>query len=227
MGIKVFPRFTECDSLLTRFAYDMIAAQLTDLDKPAARALCLQFILHEYAKAIEIASTFSDCKSHELLQGLNQLYPDLTEGMSVMKLGILRKLCFYCEALLETSQKGEELLNVLDDLQLAAAKERRSLKPSLVLFEKFRTFFPLLSKHFEECHESEVPLFSLLELRNTLNIHLGDGTVEALFQKLFDTPEDLQAALSLGFARRGFEGFCRQHEDLFEGLAWEPLIKRY
>ncbi len=205
----------------------MIAAQLTDLDKPAAKALCLQFILHEYARALEIASTFSGCKSRELMHGLNQLYPDLTEGMPVMKLGILRKLCFYCEALLETSQKGEELLNVLDDLQLAAAKERRSHLPSGCIFEKLCAFFPLLADHFADCKESEVPLFSLLELRRSLNRFLGSGTVESLFQRLFDTPDDLQAALALGFAKRGFEGFCRQHADLFEGLAWEPLTKKF
>ncbi len=205
----------------------MIAAQLTDLEKPAAKALCLQFILHEYVRALEIASTFSACKGPEFLQGLNQIYPDLIEGMPVMKLGILRKLCFYCEALLENSQKGEELLNVLDDLQLAAAKERRKCTPSSCLFEKLCPFFSLLTKHFEESKEDEVPLFSLLELRKTLNRHLGDGTVEAFFQKIFDTPQDFQTALSLGFARRGFEGFCRQHADLFEGLAWEPLTKKF
>lgn len=205
----------------------MIAAQLTDLDKPTAKALCLQFILHEYARALEIASTFSRCKYREFLQGLNQLYPDLTEGMPAMKVGILRKLCFYCEALLETSQKGEELLHVLDDLQISAARERRGRAPSDSLFEKLRAFFPLLSNHFGEGKESEVPLFSLLELRKALNRHLGNGTVEGLFQQLFETPLELQETISLGFAQRGFEGFCKQHADLFEGLAWKPLIKKF
>lgn len=204
----------------------MIAAQLTHLDKAAARALCLQFILHEYARALEIAAKFSQSKPREVLHGLNQLYPDIIDGMPAVRLGILRKLCFYCEALLETSQKGEELLHALDDLQLTAARQRRSSHPSTCMFDKLSAFFPLLSKHLEECKTCEAPLFSLLELRKLLNRHLGNGTIETLFQKLFETPEDLRQAVLLGFSERGFEGFCRQHEDLFEGLAWEPLKKQ-
>jgi len=209
------------------FFIPMIAAQLTDLEKPAARALSLQFILHEYARALEIASKFSKSSIREMLQGLNQLYPDLAEGTPTLKLGLLRKLCFYCEALLETSHRGEELLHVLDDLQLMAARERRTKVPSSSVFDKLRTFFPPLSRQIAECKERcEAPLFALLELRKPLNKHLGSGAVERLLQTLFSSPQELHQAISLGFAQRGFEGFCKQHEHLFEDLAWEPLIEK-
>ena len=205
----------------------MIAAQLTNLDKTAAKALCLQFILHEYARALEIASVLSSAKPHQVLRATHQLYPDITDGMPVMKPGILRKLCIYCEALLENTQKGGELLHVLEDLQLIICRVRRSKSASDSILEKLRTFFPLFSEHFSDCKESEAPLFALVELRTRLNQHLGEGSIEELLQKLFYDPQELRKIIEQGFAQRGFEDFCKQHEVLFEGLAWTPSIEKH
>jgi len=205
----------------------MIAAQLTNLDKTAAKALCLQFILHEYARALEIASAFSSAKARQLQKGIHQLYPELVEGMPMMKLGILRKLCNYCEALLENSQKGEELLNALEDIQVLVCRVRRSNNPTNSIFEKLQSFFPLLSAHFSDCRQSEAPLYALVELRQKLNKHLGEGSVEQLLQKLFQSPRELRQVIAQGFSQRGFEGFCKQHEVLFEGLAWTPSITKH
>ncbi len=205
----------------------MIAAQLTNLDKTSAKALCLQFILHEYARALEIASTFSLAKSHQLLQGIQQLHPDLLEGMPMMKLGILRKLCIYCEALLENSQKGEELLNALEDLQVIVCRVRRSKHSAGIIFEKLQEFFPLLAEHFSDCRESEAPMYALVELRQRLNKHLGNRSIEQLLQNLFQDPLELRHVIAQGFSQRGFESFCKQHEVLFEGLRWTPSTAKH
>jgi hypothetical protein len=205
----------------------MIAAQLTQLDKTAAKALCLQFILHEYARALEIVSTFSSAKLLPILQGIHQLYPDLSEGMPTMKLGILRKLCNYCEALLENSQQGEELLNALEDLQVLVCRVRRRKNSAHTIFEKLQEFFPRLAEHFSDSRQSEAPMYALVELRQRLNKHLGEGSVEQLLQKLFQDPRELRQIIAQGFAQRGFEGFCKQHEVLFEGLAWTPSIMKH
>lgn len=198
----------------------MIAAQLTHLDKPAARALCLQFILHEYARALEIASTFSSTK--DLSGGIEKLYPDLVEGMPVLKLGILRKLCFYCEALLEHSDKGEDLLHALDELQLSAARARRKHDAASELYQKLRAFFPLLYANIQECKECEAPLFTLLELRKTFNFHLGEETIEQLLEKLFSSPQEMRQTIAQGFSQRGFDAFYKQNKSLFEGVTWKP-----
>lgn len=198
----------------------MIVAQLTHLDKKTAKALCLEFILHEYARALDLASKMN--RSKNVLLPLDELYPELIDGMPAMKLGALRKLCFYCEALLEKSDKGEKLLNALDELQMLASQERRKRKNTDELYQQLRQLFPLVTEHFDSIQGSEAPLFVLLELRKTLNEHLGQGSIESFLENLFPGgPNSMRQALTEGFSQRGFSGFCKQHQELFRELKWE------
>lgn len=196
----------------------MIAAQLLQLEPSTARGLCLQFILHEYVKALEMAARLTSCPDCEkLVSGLD-------------------RLCIYCEALIEISKKGEELLNELDELRMRAAQEQTSflrrarsigsnLSPSRSDFHKqLSLFFPLLIPHIEAAAACETALFSLLELRGALNAHLGMGTVEHLLQTLFPHgPLQMRQAISDGFSKRGFVDFCEQHHELFEEIVWPTL----
>lgn len=189
----------------------MITAQsLFQLDKMVALGLSLEFILHEYAKTMELA--FQTSLDWEKLSS------------------VLDKLCIYCDALIQTSKQGTELLDVLDELRTTVVQQRnkcaRGGMPTTETIQQFRnqlrTLFPLLSPCIKQASHSETALFALLEVRKTLNLHLGAGTVEQLLQPLFPKgPKQLRQTIADGFARRGFAHFPEQHHALFEGLTWK------
>ena len=219
----------------------MIALQLSNLDKGAAKGLCLEFILHEYAKALQIAVRLDSASASDVLSDLEKLFADSMNTSVLQQPGTLDKLCFYCEALVQTSKTGENLLDAIDDLRTAVSFPRVYLTRALrsipngpaynadnfrALYRQLQAFFSQLLPIFEECSDSESALFSLLEQREILNRHLGEKTVENLLQKLFpEGPHVFRQALSNGFSKRGFCDFCQRHEALFEGLTWTPLAK--
>ncbi len=235
---KEFSRFNLCDSLLSCFSVNMIALQLSNLDKGAAKGLCLEFILHEYAKALKIAAGLTHATPDDALSDLEKLFTDSYNTTVLQQPGVLDKLCFYCEALVQTSKIGENLLDAIDELRTVVAKPRAQLARSLrstphsgspvttdsfhAIHQQLQAFFPRLLPIIKECSDSESALFSLLELRETLNRHLGEKTVENLLQNLFpEGPQTLRQTLSDGFSRRGFCDFCQRHEALFKGLTWQ------
>lgn len=231
---KQFSRFHLCDSLLTCFSANMIEIQLSQSDKGAIKGLCLEFILHEYAKALAITKDLKNAPSEKIIESLDQLYSSAFNTSILQQPGILVKLCFYCEALVQNSKMGEHLLRVIDDLRntiiLLRSAYAHPLPPTNVhellgsLFNSLAGFFSHLLPVFQSSLECESALFTLLELRQTLNHHLGPNTVENLLQNLFpEGPELLRKTLSHRFSRRGFRNFFQRNETLFEGLVWpEP-----
>jgi hypothetical protein len=241
---KQFSRFQLCDSLLSCFSVTMIALQFAQIEKGAAKGLCLEFILHEYAKSLAIMERLAGAPDAEALAILEKLFADTLNTDAIQQPGILDKLCFYCEALVQTSKIGENLLDAIDELRIAVslpraalARQQRAIPYSSTrpmgdllssLFDKLRAFFPLLAPVFLQALECEAALFTLLELRKEINRHLGQNVVENLLQQLFpDGPDGLRQALTSGFARRGFGDFYERHESLFEGLAWPHPTELY
>lgn len=237
---KQFSRFLLCDSLLSCFSKTMIELQLSNLDKGAAKGLCIQFILHEYAKALKITAHLPNSSPEDALIDLEKLFANSSNSPIVHQPGVLDKLCFYCEALVQSSKIGENLLGTIDELRILASLSRTQLSREIRsipitastsgvdslkdIEQKLRGFFTLLSPIFQECLDSESALFSLLELRDVLNWHLGERTVEKLLAELFPKgPEMLRQTLIDGFSRRGFSDFCERHESLFCGLTWPTI----
>lgn len=231
---KEFSRFNLCDSLLSCFSNNMIAHQFSQLEKGAAKGLCLEFILHEYASALKICTQLDAAAPNELMNILEKLSAR-PGNASQAQSGILDKLCIYCEALVQNSKIGENLLEVVDELrntvflirtivsrQIRAIASQQGIDELLrKLSTALHSFFPLLASIFQSSLECETAIFALVELRSVINRHLGEKTVEILLQQMFpDGPERLREFLSLGFEKRGFCDFCDRHESLFEELTW-------
>ena len=153
------------------------------------------------------------------------------------RLGIVDKLCFYCEALVQTSKIGEPLVKAMDEMHSCTTKSRNALLRQQMfpgsgepfsfdellqaLDRSFRSFFQMLVPVLASCLECETALFALLEVRKTINRCLGENSVEHILQQLFpEGPRFLRQALDCGYSRRGFNDFCQRHEGLFEGLIW-------
>jgi len=215
----------------------MIALQFPESDKGAAKGLCLEFILHEYAKALTMAEKLASACPEEIESILEKLFHESLR--SEPPSGIIDKLCIYCEALVQTSKIGEKLLDAIDDMRCNTSKPRAFLARQLAhgvcpatndllqpLNQGLRSLFPLLIPILQTCLECETTLFALLELRQVFNHHLGEKTVETLLETIFPSgPHHLRQALIDGYSRRGFSDFCQHHEMLFEGLAWQPPQK--
>jgi hypothetical protein len=215
----------------------MIALQFSNSEKGAAKGLCLEFILHEFTNALAMTSQMGPSSLEDALNVLQKLFHDSLNASYLPQSGIIDKLCIYCEALVQTSKIGEDLLDALDELRNGVSSYRTALvrrmylshSPQLqgmddlqqTLQRGLRHFFSLLIPVLETCLDCEMVIFTLLELRKKLNGFLGENTVECLFQRLFpDGPHLLRRTLSDGFSRRGFSDFYQRHEVLFEGLAW-------
>lgn len=216
----------------------MIAPQLCQLEQSAAKGLSLEFFIHEYVRAFSIVARLENASPQAILRDLEKLSCDPHHN-PLQQPGILDRLCSYSEALLQTSNIGENLYNASDDLRISVSKQRlqmarkggRSLSVDSFslqdLQKKLRTLFPLLEKILLECGELAPVLFTLLELRQSLNIHLGPKRVETLLQKLFPKgPESLRDFLSKNFSERGFDNFIQNQEALFEGLTWASTQKK-
>jgi len=193
--------------------------------------------LHEYAKALAMTEKLASALPSDMLNIVEKLlyHPSCEENQNHS--GVIDKLCFYCEALVQTSKIGEHLLDAIDELRNAFSKFRTAIARQLrsihsnasfstdellrTLKQRLYAFFELLVPVLTTCSESETALFTLLELRKTFNHHLGENTVENLLQQIFpDGPHLLRQALVSGYSRRGFDDFCQRHETLFEGLVW-------
>lgn len=178
----------------------MLALQFSQSEKGAAKGLCIEFILHEYAKALTMAEKLSSASPVEILMILEKLFHNSVDTRCHHQSGIIDKLCFYCEALVQNSKIGEHLLDAIDELRISASKPRSALARQLrsipyctsvsandllqPLNQGLRAFFQLLLPVFQTCLECETALFALLELRKTFNHHLGAKTVESLLQQL-------------------------------------------
>jgi uncharacterized protein YggT (Ycf19 family) len=209
----------------------MIAGQLTQLNQPEASGLCLEFILHTYAQALGIALRLESATALAALQDLQKLCRGSLSRDPLEQPGVLDKLCFYCEALVQNTEIGDEPLNVLYDLrnkifsfisQYTRSHQRLVSETRHEVLKPLISFFTHLIPAIKMLSHSEVVLFSLLELRETLNGYLGSDTIEQVFRQLFPQGVGtLRQTIIDGFHRRGFDEFCKQHEALFEKLAWD------
>lgn len=218
----------------------MISLQFAQIEKGASKGLCLEFILLEYSKALALSDQLDDSNPKECLKILEKLFADPLNTSIMVEPGILDKLCFYCEALVQTSKTGETLLGAMDELRNSVALPRSLLARQMraiptssqnmgdllqKIQDELRAFFDQLVPIFQDSLDCEAALFALLELRFTLNRYLGDQTVENFLQQLFPAgPEDLRQTISNGFSKRGFGDFCQRHETLFETLAWPQPV---
>lgn len=236
---KQFSRFRLCDSFLSCFSKTMISLQFTQLEKGASQGLCLEFILHEYVKALSLTEKLSVPDPVSRLEILEKLHSDPS---CVQEHGILDKLCFYCETLIQGSKIGEHLLGAVDELcnlvalpRTILSRQLRSISGLLTrsveellkkLQDSMHSFFSLLQPVFKSCLDCEAPLFALLELRESINCFLGENTVERFLQELFpDGPQMLRQTISNGFSKRGFSHFYQNNEGLLEGLKWPQPTK--
>lgn len=213
----------------------MIALECTQSDPGAIKGLCLEFILHELAKAFTLSNQLTNASTDEKVSILDQ-FIHIPSPFEMVQPGIIDKLCFYCEALIQNSKMGDCLLDAIDELRSIISLSRSTLSrqqrmvpfphtPSNewlnALDQSLRSFFYQLVPVFKACLDSETALFALLELRKTLNRFLGDHTVEEILQQLFpEGPHQLRQMLLDKFSQRGFHFFCHNHEKLLEGLAW-------
>jgi len=216
----------------------MIALQFSQFEKGATKGLCIEFVLHEYAKALAMAEKLTSASPAGILIILEKLFHCSVNPECINQSGIVDKLCFYCEALVQTSKIGEHLLDTIDELRNSTCKPRAVLARQLrsipyctsisidallqPLNQGLRTFFARLIPVIYSCAECETALFALLELRKTFNRYLGAKTVESLLQQLFPGgPHLLRQAITTGYSRRGFSDFCQRHEMLLEEeLVW-------
>ena len=216
----------------------MIALQIAQLEKSAAKGLCLEFILHEYCKSSRKSiSSPSRIAIRFPINFLEKLLSDSLNVEALLQPGVLDKLCFYCEALVQTSKTAEPILQALDEIRSAVSLCRTALSrqfrgdpisPSRKgsnesISAKLKAFFSSLSPILSESLECEAALFSLVELRKTFNRHLGENTVENLLQSMFPAgPDHFRATIESGFAKRGFSNYPERSQ-LFEGLTWQEV----
>lgn len=224
----------------------------SSLEPDAKRSFSLQFII------LELLASFT------LLEELSLKAPrleemDLPERLSFLSRevekfllfslhnpfdqvgGILDKLCFYCETLLQASLNHfEEPLSLLEEMRTLVLQ----MKSKLILWKKESSpseptptslfsftkemgdllprFFTSLSPAFEEAKGDENVLFLLLEKREELNRRLAPRSVEKLLDRLFPAgKEHLKVTLEGGYGRRGFIPFFEERRVLIEALEWE------
>jgi hypothetical protein len=191
------------------------------------KALCVEFILHEYARILSMVEQIALQPADDRLELIDRL---LNQPMNVFlanPMGLIDKLCFYCEALVQISRGNESLLIMLDELRNGVVWLRR-FPFSNERLEKVRgciaALFDKMEPELRSCICSETVLFALLELRKIFNQHLGHNKVEELLQRMFpEGPQQLRRSIINGFARRGFGDFCIQHKSLLEEVTWSAL----
>ncbi len=229
--------FFDYAGVIASFPSCMIATQLLRLDKPVARGLCLEFILHDYAKALAVAKKLEGSSAEDAISLLELLSADAIRDVPYRSYGILDRLCFYCEALVQITSIGEDLLDVLDELRTAVLFQRTQLlrrfrqdassscgssPPSF--HGQLQKFFTFLLPVLEASAQSEATIFALVEQRQEIQAHIDHRPIDSLLQHLFpEGPRQLQNFLSDAFAARGFDDFCKRHEGLFKDLAWERV----
>ena len=230
-----------------------------NLDPPAARSLSLQFILQELVSAFDLVRRLQN-ETPEHLSGYFQDFDLAAELSSIsqkiekfllfslenpfaQKGGVLDKLCFYCEILLQASNiADQELTMILEEMRNAILRiksrltswkkmpEKYPVEQVLAhlmalysdLHQNFCQFFLALCPFLEEARSDENVLIYLIEQRFRLNQHLGLRTVEEFLQRLFPNGhEQLRSTICDGYSRRGFASFFAKAQPLIDALEWE------
>ena len=198
----------------------MIALQLSHLDKTTAKGLCLEFILHIYAKTLALAAQAKNS------QDLETLFGNPLDTPFFAKSNLFEQLSLYARTLAQTTNLGVEFSNNLEELRCWALQYRVKdpIQPSHV-FKRLQALYLQLIPVLEQCADCEVALISLAELREPLNAWLGPQTIEQLLQRLFpEGPEQFRQAVSDKFEKRGFGDYPQKNRDLLAKVTWPRAL---
>lgn len=215
-----------------------------DLESPAAKSLALLFILQELRTSLNILETSGQTQQTDRFEINAQLEKFLLFSLDnpfIKNGGVLDKLCFYSESLLQASKiNDDQILTVLEEMRNTILKAKAKLETwkkkstpekdassiLIVLCEElrmqFRTFFSALFVFLKESRTNENVLIYILEHREDFNRLVGPKTIENLLCRLFPSgPSELRTAICEGYTRRGFTDFYEKQELLLDTVEWE------
>jgi hypothetical protein len=212
-------------------------------------SLSLQFILYEWMRACELL------RHLEVVTPLRlQNKEAKTEFASILKeieklfflssfqdAGMLDKLCFYCEILLQASPlNGSNIDVILQDIKSLTGKlkfevlmcqKTDPLPPKIceilssnysTLRKKLIVFFKDLFPFLYDMRYDENMLAYLIENRKKLNTILGNRQIEELLSYLFpEGPFFLKKTIEEGYAKRDFYSFFYKIEPFIDQIEWE------
>lgn len=192
------------------------------LERSVARSLSLQFVLQELLRGFKL---IEDSRSLEVVTSKDAekfLLLSLDSPFS-QKGGVLDKLCFYSEILLQDHTGALDVLEEMRGLVLKLCGRKKGFQKSewLLLLKRlyadFGRFFNALEKALYEARSDENVLVFLMENKAQINQYLGEHTLENLLGHFFPEGRDqLRAVLYEGFSRRGFSCFFNQIEPLVD-----------
>lgn len=192
------------------------------LERSVARSMSLQFVLQELLRAFKLidASRHIGTVSQQEIEKFLLLSLDSPFSQ---KGGVLDKLCFYSEILLQTHTGALDVLEEMRGAVLKLCARKKGVQKSdwLCLLDRleedFRRFFHALQKALFEARSDENVLVFLMENKASINQYLGEHTLENLLGHFFPEGRDqLRAVLYEGFSRRGFSSFFNQVEPLID-----------
>jgi hypothetical protein len=225
-----------------------------NLAPPVIRSLSLQFILQELITSFELVdalhmSTPKRLSGDHLQKELTSISIEIEkfllfslENPFAQKGGVLDKLCFYSEILLQASHIGDqEILTILEEMRNSVLRTKSSLtmwKKKLPaqaldplhhllhlysdLEQKLGRFFLALTPYLQQARSDENVLLYLIEHRHPLNSHLGPHVIEDLLHRFFPAGHSqLKAVICEGYTRRGFPSFFAKAEPLIDALEWD------
>jgi hypothetical protein len=157
--------------------------------------------------------------------------------------GVLDKLCFYCEILLQASNvKDQDIPRILEEMRNAilcvksqmiswkktpaALNEILSSLRGLysALHLKLCAFFFSFTLFLQEARSDENVLLYLIEHKQQFNSFIGDRTIEHLLHRFFPAGHaQLRAVICEGYTRRGFSAFFIETEPLINSIEWETV----
>lgn len=216
------------------------------LEPPAARSLSLLFILKEWVACFQVVERLKGeltitIEVSPILKKIEKLLFFSMENPHAQKGGLLDKLCFYSDILIQASkiadtalaELGEEMQQAIIRLRtkfmmikkvpLAISQIQIALDTLYSFLEqKLLRFFSALTPYLQEARTDENVLIHLIEHKQALNHFLGPRAIEELLYRLFPTGQPhLRAVICEGFTRRGFASFFAEKEALIEELEWE------
>ncbi|MES2273336.1 MAG: hypothetical protein V4487_04015 [Chlamydiota bacterium] len=226
-----------------------------NLDPPAARSLSLQFLLKELIGSFELLHDLQNSVDQQpFSKNIESLSNDLErfiffslKNPSSQKRGLLDRLCFYCEILLQAGGVKdhkilallEEMRNPILEMKSLTAAWKRGQKIALDQIQaqflnlyarlhlKLCLFFSELKPFIYEARCDENVLMVLIEGKDEFNEHLGERSIEKFLSHLFPQgPFQIRTLVYEGYARRGFVSVFEEAEKLIDAIEWEAPCPR-
>lgn len=216
------------------------------LEPPAARSLSLLFILKEWVACFQAVEQLKGepnppIDGASILKRLEKLLSFSIENPLAQKGGLLDRLCFYSDILIQASKIADATLaELVEEMEQSIFRLRTKLVqakkiplPSnqiligldtlyAFLEKKLLGYFSALTPYLQEARTDENVLIHLIEQKETFNHFLGPRVIEELLRRFFPTGQPhLRAVICEGFTRRGFASFFAEKETIIEELEWE------